>query len=104
MEIMVGIKNFKKKEVYVDQQMNSVFDVSTIIGLTEDCTGSIVLSSTSSVPEGAEQDSGEPVREFNDGVCEMVNIIAGNASAELTETGVQHIERSLPNIIYRATR
>jgi chemotaxis protein CheX len=105
MEMMVGIKNFKKKEVYVDQQMNSVFDVSAIIGVTGDCTGSIVLSFSNSVAsEMLGKLLGEPVREFNDdvcdAVCEMVNIIAGNASAKLTENGVGHIERSLPNVIY----
>lgn len=105
MEIMVGIKNFKKKEVYVDQQMNSVFDVSAIIGITGDCTGSIILSFTNRVAsEMLSKLLGEPVSEFNDdicdAVCEMVNIIAGNASAELTENGVGHIERSLPNVIF----
>ena len=105
MEIMVGIREFKKKEVYVDQQMNAVFDVSAIIGVTGDCVGSIVLSFTNSVAmEMLCKLLGEPVREFNDdvcdAVCEMVNIIAGNASAELTENGVGHMERSLPNVIY----
>jgi chemotaxis protein CheX len=105
MELMVGIKEFKKKEVYVDQQMSAVFDVSAIIGVTGDCTGSIVLSFTNKVAaEMLSKLLGEPVSEFNDdvcdAVCEMVNIIAGNASAELTENGVGHIERSLPNVIY----
>ena len=105
MEIMVGIKEFKKKEVYVDQQMKAVFDVSAIIGVTGDCTGSIVLSFTNSVAaEMLSKLLGEPVKEFNDdvcdAVCEMVNIIAGNASAELTENGGGHMERSLPNVIY----
>lgn len=105
MEIMVGIKNFKKKEVYVDQQMNSVFDVSAIIGITGDCTGSIILSFTNRVAsEMLSKLLGEPVSEFNDdicdAVCEMVNIIAGNASAELTENGVGHIEWPLPNVIF----
>jgi chemotaxis protein CheX len=105
MEVMVGIKNFKKKEVYVDQQMGAAFDVSAIIGVTGDCTGSIVLSFTNSVAsEMLSKILGEPVSEFNDdvcdAVCEMVNIIAGNASAELTENGVGRMERSLPNVIY----
>jgi chemotaxis protein CheX len=105
MEMMVGIKDFKKKEVFVDQQMDAVFDVSAIIGVTGDCAGSIVLSFTNSVAaEMLSKLLGEPVREFNDdvcdAVCEMVNIIAGNASAELTEKGVGHMERSLPNVIY----
>jgi chemotaxis protein CheX len=105
MEMMVGIKDFKKKEVFVDQQMDAVFDVSAIIGVTGDCAGSIVLSFTNSVAaEMLSKLLGEPVREFDDdvcdAVCEMVNIIAGNASAELTEKGVGHMERSLPNVIY----
>jgi chemotaxis protein CheX len=105
MEMMVGIKDFKKKEVFVDQQIDAVFDVSAIIGVTGDCTGSIVLSFTNTVAaEMLSKLLGEPVREFNDdvcdAVCEMVNIIAGNASAELTEKGGGHMERSLPNVIY----
>lgn len=105
MEMMVGIKDFKKKEVSVDQQMNPICDVSAIIGVTGDCTGSIVLSFTNSVAaKMLSKLLGEPIAEFNDdvcdAVCEMVNIIAGNASAELNEKKVGHMERSLPNVIY----
>jgi chemotaxis protein CheX len=105
MEMMVGIKDFRKKEVSVDQQMNVVCDVSAIIGVTGDCTGSIVLSFTNSVAtKMLSKLLGEPVKEFNDdvcdAVCEMVNIIAGNASAELNEKRVGRMERSLPNVIY----
>jgi chemotaxis protein CheX len=105
MEIMLGIKHFEKKEVYLDQQTSAVYDVSAIIGVTGDCMGSIVLSFSKKVAaEMLSKLLGEPITEFDDdvhdAVCEMVNIIAGNACAELTTSGVGQINRALPQVIY----
>jgi len=105
MEVMVDIKQFEKRSVVLDQQMKSTYDVSAIIGVTGDYVGSIVLSFTKSVAaEILSKLLGEPVSDFDDDACdavgEMVNIIAGNASAELSRNGISNLKRSLPNVIY----
>lgn len=104
MEIMVGIEQFEKKSVTVDRKLSAIFDVSAVIGVTGDFVGSIVLSFS----EGVAQQMlsrllGEPVVEFNDDVCdavgEMVNIITGNAQAQLQEDGFSNVNRAIPNVI-----
>jgi chemotaxis protein CheX len=67
--------------------------------------GSIVLSFSNKVAaEMLSKLLGEPVTEFdddvNDAVCEMVNIISGNACAELTSSGAGQISRALPQVIH----
>jgi chemotaxis protein CheX len=104
MEVMVGIKHFRKQEVTLDQQLKAAFDVSAIIGITGGFTGSIVLSFSKSVAAAMLSSLlGEPVEEFDDDVCdavsEMVNIITGNAHAILAESGYGNFERSLPNVV-----
>jgi chemotaxis protein CheX len=104
MEIMVGIQQFEKKSVTVEHRLASMFDVSAIIGVTGDCDGSIVLSFS----EGVAQEMlsrllGEPVDDFNDDVCdavgEMVNIITGNAAAQLQESGMSNLNRAIPKVL-----
>ncbi|MBA4419064.1 MAG: chemotaxis protein CheX [Syntrophus sp. (in: bacteria)] len=104
MEVMVGIKQFRKREITLDQQIKAAFDISAIIGVTGSFRGSIILSFSSSVAVAMITSLlGEPVDEFDDDVCdavsEMVNIITGNAQAMLAENGYGNFERSLPNVI-----
>ena len=104
MEIMVGIKQFEKKEIIVDQQMRAVFDVSVLIGITGACTGSIIISFSKEVAtEMVSKLLGEHISEFDDKACdaigEMVNIITVNASAELLKNHIGKIDQSLPNVI-----
>ena len=104
MTIMAGIKDFKKKELILDQQMRTTFDISAVIGVTGDCRGSIVLSFSKKVAvQILARLVGEPVTEFDDDICdavgEMVNVISGNAQAELLESGIGNFDRSLPNVI-----
>lgn len=104
MEIMVGIQQFEKKSITVENRLASMFDVSAVIGVTGDCDGAIVLSFS----EGVAQEMlsrllGEPVFDFNDDVCdavgEMVNIITGNAQAQLQEGGMNDLNRSVPTVV-----
>lgn len=104
MEIMVGIQQFEKKSITVENKLASMFDVSAVIGVTGDCVGAIVLSFS----EGVAQEMlsrllGEPVSDFNDDVCdavgEMVNIITGNAQAQLQEGGMGNLNRALPIVV-----
>ncbi len=104
MEVMVGIKHFRKKEVTLDQQLKAAFDVSAIIGITGGFKGAIVLSFSYSVAAAMLSNLlGEPVDEFDEDVCdavsEMVNIITGNAHAMLAERGYGNFERSLPSVV-----
>lgn len=104
MEIMVGIQQFEKKGITVETKLASMFDVSAVIGVTGDCTGAIVLSFS----EGVAQEMlsrllGEPIVDFNDDVCdavgEMVNIITGNAQAQLQESGMNNLNRAVPTVV-----
>lgn len=104
MELMVDIDHFEKKSLQVDEQMETLYDISALIGLSGDCTGSLVLS----FPEGVacrvlSNVMGEAVTSFDADTCdtmgEVLNIIVGNALERLVESGNGTIRRSVPNTV-----
>jgi chemotaxis protein CheX len=104
MEIMVGIRDFEKTSMSVDQQIKSAFDVSAIIGVTGLYKGNIMLSfSTEVAVKMLSQILGETVDEFDDDVCdtvaEMVNIITSNAEKQLSKSGYGGFHRSVPSVV-----
>ncbi len=104
MGVMAGIKKFKKSELVAEHQLRASFDVSASIGLTGSAQGTIVLSFTKEIAiEILSRLIGERVTQFDKSVCdavgEMVNIIAGSASAELTKGGKSIIDRAIPSVV-----
>lgn len=104
MEVMAGIRDFEKTELTAERELRSTYDVSASIGLTGSAKGTIVLSFSKKIAiEILSRMVGETVTEFDQSVCdavgEMVNIIAGSASAELTKGGKSIIDRSIPSVV-----
>lgn len=104
MQMMAGIKEFRKAELRAEHELLAAFDVSAVIGLAGAAHGTLVLSFTEAIAsEIMARLVGEPVTVFDQSVCdavgEMVNIIAGSASAELSRGVGTIIERSIPSIV-----
>lgn len=104
MTTMAGIKEFKKAELSAQHELISSFDVSAAIGLTGSAQGTIVLSFSEAIAiEILARLIGEKVTKFDKSVCdavgEMVNIIAGSASALLPQNSSSVIDRSIPSVI-----
>jgi chemotaxis protein CheX len=104
MTTMAGIKEFKKAELSAEHELVSSFDVSAAIGLTGSAQGTIVLSFSEAIAiEILARLIGEKVTKFDKDVCdavgEMVNIIAGSASALLPQSSGSVIDRSIPSVI-----
>ncbi|MFH0729109.1 MAG: chemotaxis protein CheX [Pseudomonadota bacterium] len=104
MLMMAGIKEFRKAELLAEHELKAAFDVSAVIGLTGAANGTIVLSFTETIAsEIMARLVGEPVTVFDRSVCdavgEMVNIIVGSASAELSRGTNTIIERSIPSVV-----
>jgi chemotaxis protein CheX len=104
MELVVDVDHFEKKSLQVDEQMETLYDISALIGLTGDYTGSLVLS----VPEGLallmlHNVTGEEITTFDADACdtmgELLNIIVGNTLERLAQTGNSTIRRSVPNTV-----
>ncbi len=104
MQIMAGIEDFHKVALDVDLELKAKYDVSASIGLTGSAKGTIVLSFTEAIAvELLSRLVGEKVEHFDKSACdavgEMVNIIAGSASAELSKGVGNVIDRSIPSVI-----
>ncbi len=104
MEIMVGIKKFERKDISLGNDLTTKFDISALIGVTGQCTGSIILSFDGKIAASMLSSLlGEQIDQLDDNVCdvvgEMVNIIVGNAITDLSNSGLGKIERSIPNVI-----
>lgn len=104
MQMMAGIKEFRKVELIAEHELRATFDISAAIGLTGAARGTIVLSFTEAIAlEILARLVGERVTTFDQSVCdavgEMVNIIAGSASAELSRGTDAVIERSIPSVV-----
>jgi len=83
---------------------NPCFDVSGIIGLSEDVAGAVVLSFPSDTAErlvelftGAKLDADDP--DFADAVGELVNMVAGGAKVEFND---RRVSISCPSVIVGA--
>lgn len=83
---------------------NPCFDVSGIIGLSEDVAGAVVLSFPSDTAErivellgGVRLDVDDP--DFADAVGELVNMVAGGAKAEFED---RRISISCPSVVVGA--
>ncbi len=104
MQTMAGIREFRKAELNAEHELRAHFDVSAVIGLTGAARGTIVLSFTENIAkEMLSRLIGETVTTFDKSVCdavgEMVNIIAGSASGELSRGTDAVIERSIPSVV-----
>lgn len=104
MQMMAGINEFSKVELTAESELKATYDVSASIGLTGAAKGTIVLSFTEVIAaEILSRLVGEQVTVFDQDVCdavgEMVNIIAGRASAELSKNGDAIIDRSIPSVV-----
>ena len=104
MQTMAGIKEFKKAELKAEHELTSSYDVSAVIGLTGSAKGTIVLSFSEAIAlEILARLVGEKVTVFDKDTCdavgEMVNIIAGSASAALSRGTKTLINRSIPSVV-----
>ena len=86
---------------YVREDAQGLSEVSALIGLAGETTGSVVLSfsrqtAINIVSRFAKQKFQALGSEILDGVGELVNIIAGNAKQDLAD---YRIEISLPGVI-----
>jgi chemotaxis protein CheX len=104
MTTMAGIQEFTKANLSAEHELRSSFDVSAAIGLTGSAQGTIVLSFSEKIAiEILARMIGENVTKFDKNVCdavgEMVNIIAGSASAALSSNLEAVIDRSIPSVI-----
>lgn len=104
MELVVDVDHFQKKSLRVDGQMKTLYDISALIGLTGDYTGSLVLS----FPEDLacrvlSNVTGEAVTTFDADTCDtmgdLLNIIVAHTIERLAETGNNTIRRSVPNTV-----
>ncbi len=103
-ETMAGLK-IRRKAIYLKSNCLMYGDISGIIGLSGPTTGTCAIS----LPEGLavriiESLLGEPLgdnsarAEVNDGVGELINMIAGRAKTLLSST-TYHFDITLPTII-----
>lgn len=104
MEVMAGTKAFERLNLTADQKPKTSHDISAVIGISGDCTGSVVLSfSTEIALKIISSIVGETIETIDedarDVVGEMVNIIAGNAITAMMSNDVGKLERSIPSII-----
>jgi chemotaxis protein CheX len=104
MRMMAGIKEFHKAKLDAELELKAKYDVSASIGLAGAAKGTIVLSFTETIAvELLSRLVGEKIKEFDKDACdavgEMVNIIAGSASAELSKGVGNVIDRSIPSVI-----
>jgi chemotaxis protein CheX len=104
MQTMAGIREFKKVELNAEHELKSHYDVSAVIGLTGAAKGTIVLSFSETIALGIlARLVGERVTVFDKDTCdavgEMVNIIAGSASAALSRGTNALINRSIPSVV-----
>ncbi len=99
---MIGMMPTQGKP-YVKTDDSVTHDVSGIIGLTGQASGSVVLSfSTSAALKIAGAFMGTEVTELNqdvtDAIGEMTNMVSGGAKAELNKFGF-NISISIPSIV-----
>ena len=96
--------NPKKDKLYIKENSNPTYDVSGIIGLVGDVSGSVVIS----FPEDlvllmVENFVGEKKEtiddEVVDAVGELVNIIAGNAKRAFIEDENLRFKIAIPTVI-----
>lgn len=87
---------------HIKQSPGTSYDVSGIIGMSGDITGSIVLSFPMSTAEavvalfaGTKIDSKSP--DFADAVGELVNMVSGNAKAKFP--GSRRVSISTPSVV-----
>lgn len=104
MRMMAGIQTFEKTELNVELDLKAKYDVSATIGLAGAARGTIVLSFTKNIAvELLSRLVGEKIEQFDKSACdavgEMVNIIAGSASAELSKNIGNVIDRSIPSVV-----
>ena len=88
---------------YVKKDDMALGDVSAIVGVTGDLRGSIAVSFSSgasqALVEGMLGDAIEDLaQDTQDAVGELVNIISGNARAELADIGIS-VQGSTPTVI-----
>lgn len=104
MRMMAGIQTFEKSELDAELELKAKYDVSATIGLAGAARGTIVLSFSKDIAvELLSRLVGEKIEHFDKDACdavgEMVNIIVGSASAELSEDIGNIIDRSIPSVV-----
>lgn len=104
MELVVDLDHFEKKSLRVDEQMETLYDISALIGLTGDYTGSLVLSFPEDLACRVLRNvTGEAITTFDADTCDTVgdllNIIVGHTIESLAESGNGTIRRSVPNTV-----
>lgn len=104
MELVVEVDHFEKKSLQVDEQMETLYDISALIGLSGEYTGSLVLSVAESLALHMLRNvTGQEIMTLDADACdtmgELLNIIAGNTLERLAESGNGTIRRSVPNTV-----
>jgi len=103
MQMMTGVE-VAKKDLGLKEEPGATFDVSGVIGLGGEASGSIVLS----FPRGvalkiASKFVGEELvvmdEKVYDAIGELVNIVAGCAKGKLADDGGKAYTISLPNVV-----
>lgn len=92
-----------KGEVYLKKDDTSTFDVSGIIGIAGEATGSIVISMPADLALdvvanflGERKDTLDS--DVTDAIGELTNMIAGNAKKAFTEMGMK-FKISIPSVV-----
>jgi chemotaxis protein CheX len=101
-DVMFSVKRFERTTLKTDAEMHQSYEVSSVIGVTGDCSGAVVLCFSKEVATRmVSQLVGEEISNFEEDTCdvigEMLNIIAGNANREL-ELGAGTMAISVPTV------
>lgn len=102
LETMAFIKP-ERKDPYMKEDGKATGDISGLIGLAGQTTGSVAISFPREMALKVVSNMvGEEMKEFNnevrDGVGEIANMIAGGAKGELSEKGY-HFKLSIPTVV-----
>lgn len=105
LKTMAQISEIKKKRVFVTEKDRALGDISGVIGISGPARGNIAISLSSSLATKiVEQMLGLQASDIDeeslhDGIGEVINMIAGQAKAELSVDGKSTFQLSLPTVI-----
>ncbi|MHC4886493.1 MAG: chemotaxis protein CheX [Planctomycetota bacterium] len=100
---MAGI-DAERKKLYLKEDHKMMGDVSGVMGLSGDASGSVVISLPKSLAIGlvakmlGEEPGTEITPDICDGIGEIINMISGQAKASLTKTKY-HFQISIPTVV-----
>lgn len=106
LKTMAGI-DAERKKLYLKEDHRMLGDVSGVMGLSGDASGSVVISLPASlaIKLVAKMLGEKPADKINadvcDGVGEIINMISGQAKASLTKTKY-HFQISIPTVVMGA--